>query len=90
MLGNEQFALLDFSAKENEGKRDILNSETAARFSGLLGSFDFGLVFFYGFNDLPGLKTEVDDLGQPALIVTYRRFHGYGFDFAYSIADYVG
>ncbi|MDY6933291.1 MAG: DUF1302 family protein [Spirochaetota bacterium] len=88
LLTPQQYASLDFSAKENEGKRDILNSETAARFSGLLGSLDFGLVFFYGFNDLPGLKTEVDDLGQPALVVTYRRFHGYGFDFAYSIAGY--
>ena len=88
LLGEEQFALLDFSAKEKEGKRDIENSETAIRFSGLLGSLDFGLVFFYGFNDLPGLKIEVNDLGQPALTITYHRFHGYGFDFAYSLAGY--
>lgn len=67
LLGNEQFALLDFSAKEKQGKRDIENSETAVRLTGLSGSLDFGLVFFYVFNDLPGLKTDVNDRASLSL-----------------------
>ena len=87
LMGGD-FNELDFSAKDDEGRRDIINSETAIRFSGMLSSFDFGLVFFYGYNDLPALKTDVNDLGQPAPIVTYRRFHGYGLDFTYSVSGY--
>jgi len=76
---------LDFQDREKAGKRDIENSETAARLTGLLGSFDFGLVFFWGYNDQPGIK--IDPLTQTYDVI-YKKYHGYGFDFAYAISGY--
>ncbi len=76
---------LDFDDREGAGKRDIENAETAVRLTGLLGSLDIGLVFFYGYNDQPAIKI---DFPNQMYEVIYKKFHGYGIDFAYSIEGY--
>ncbi len=81
------YAGLDFSDRDGAGRRDINNSETAVRLTGILGSFDFGLVYFYGYNDQPAIKIDITDAGNPADII-YKKYSGYGFDFAYSIGGY--
>ncbi|MCU0821734.1 MAG: hypothetical protein MUC95_04575 [Spirochaetes bacterium] len=80
------YANFDFDDRDGAGMRDINNSETAVRLTGLLGSFDFGLVFFYGFNDQPAIRMDaVNNIYD----IVYKRYHGYGFDFAYSICAFV-
>lgn len=89
LLTPEEFASLDLSARDDEGKRDIINSETATRLTGHISSFDFGLLFFYGYNDLPALEIGLDSSGLPtAFEVIYRRLHVYGLDFAYALSGY--
>ena len=80
-MAPDLYASLDFNDRDGAGRRDINNSETAARLSGLVGSFDFGLVFFYGYNDQPAVKI---DFANKIYDIIYKQYHGYGFDFAYS------
>ena len=84
----DSYGRIDFQKKDDEGKKDIENSETAVRLSGIFGSFDMGLVFFYGYNDYPALSYTPDSDGQPIFDVTYEKFRGYGTDFEYTIAGY--
>ncbi len=79
-----QYDSLDYG----EGKHSISRSETGVRFSGTLESFDMGLVYFYGSNDLPTIKVEGNDQGQVMSSIQYCRFHGIGFDFAYYFSGY--
>lgn len=81
----ETFEELDFNDRDGAGDRNINHSETAVRLNGFLQSFDFGLVFFYGYNDQPSVFM---DPASMTMDITYKRFHGYGFDFAYSIGGY--